>query len=63
MNAPCKDCPDRALACHDTCSKYQAFLRENNNRKALISAERALNQTLNGYRKGKFDGAGLRRHK
>lgn len=23
--APCKDCPDRHRACHDTCEKYKQF--------------------------------------
>lgn len=25
MNAPCKDCPDRHIACHDHCQKYQEW--------------------------------------
>lgn len=28
MKAPCKDCPDRCMACHDNCPKYQAFVAE-----------------------------------
>lgn len=24
VKLPCKDCPDRHTACHDTCSKYKA---------------------------------------
>lgn len=28
VNAPCRDCPDRYLACHDHCPKYQAFRAE-----------------------------------
>ncbi len=23
--APCKDCPDRHLACHDSCEKYKEW--------------------------------------
>lgn len=26
--APCKDCADRHLACHDNCPKYRAFIDE-----------------------------------
>lgn len=25
LRPPCKDCPDRRLACHDHCEKYKAF--------------------------------------
>lgn len=25
LKAPCKDCPDRYLGCHDHCDKYKAF--------------------------------------
>lgn len=27
-NAPCKDCSDRYLGCHDKCEKYQKFHKE-----------------------------------
>lgn len=26
--SPCKDCPDRARACHDVCDKYKEFRAE-----------------------------------
>lgn len=32
MKAPCKDCPDRHLACHDHCERYQAFKEWNDKR-------------------------------
>lgn len=32
MVGPCKDCPDRHLACHDHCEKYQAYKAKNNKR-------------------------------
>ena len=25
MNAPCKDCKDRKLGCHDACDNYKAW--------------------------------------
>lgn len=28
MKAPCKDCRDRVLKCHDSCEKYKAFKAE-----------------------------------
>ncbi len=28
MMAPCKDCPDRAPVCHDSCERYQAYRAE-----------------------------------
>ncbi len=39
INAPCKDCPDRAMGCHDRCKKYLNYkkqldeIREENYRK------------------------------
>ncbi len=26
--APCKDCPDRVVGCHSTCTKYQEFRKQ-----------------------------------
>lgn len=26
--APCKGCPDRAISCHSTCTKYQEFRKQ-----------------------------------
>lgn len=28
MTAPCKNCKDRYLGCHDHCDKYKAFKEE-----------------------------------
>lgn len=28
MNAPCKDCKDRHMLCHSSCSKYLAYAAE-----------------------------------
>ena len=28
MIAPCKDCPDRYLNCHDQCEKYKEYKEE-----------------------------------
>ncbi len=25
MNAPCKDCVERTVVCHDSCERYQAY--------------------------------------
>lgn len=33
VKAPCKDCPDRVSGCHSVCKKYQAFCRENEERR------------------------------
>lgn len=38
MNAPCKDCKDRAPGCHSRCEKYIAFTEEVKRRR---EAERA----------------------
>lgn len=34
--APCKDCKDRHLGCHDTCEKYLEFKHENETYKNLV---------------------------
>ena len=28
MNAPCKDCPERYLGCHQNCEKYQDYRKK-----------------------------------
>lgn len=28
MTAPCKDCQNRALGCHETCKDYAAYKKE-----------------------------------
>lgn len=28
MKSPCKDCKDRCVGCHDSCSKYLAYNAE-----------------------------------
>lgn len=33
-NAPCYNCPDRAVGCHGDCEKYRAFGLANKDRKA-----------------------------
>lgn len=51
MQAPCKDCPERHMTCHERCEKYLAYRQERdacNQRRALerrdenISIESAL---------------------
>lgn len=56
MTAPCKDCPDRHTACHDTCEKYKAFraYREklNADRAKVIDAEYGCRQLAQNWGKG-----------
>ena len=28
LKAPCQDCPDRYLGCHDSCQKYISFRKQ-----------------------------------
>ena len=42
MTTPCKDCSDRHYKCHSECEKYQAFVIENEKRKARIRLENKL---------------------
>ena len=35
-NTTCKGCPDRALACHDHCERYQAWRAEHNAEMAFL---------------------------
>lgn len=39
MNAPCKDCPDRAPHCHGQCPKYAAFRGDKEEANARRRAE------------------------
>ena len=39
MVAPCKDCPNRHLHCHNYCEKYLKFLAENEKRKEVMRLE------------------------
>lgn len=48
INAPCRDCPDRYLGCHDTCKKYISYkeaLKEIN--------EREYKKKRSEYRRGR----------
>lgn len=36
IEAPCKDCSERARACHDTCDKYKAWIAEEHRNKAFF---------------------------
>lgn len=31
LNSPCKDCPFRAMSCHDTCSEYLEYKKTREN--------------------------------
>jgi len=33
MMAPCRNCSDRDIGCHGSCSKYKAFAAENKKRR------------------------------
>lgn len=47
MNVPCKDCPDRHLACHDTCERYKAFAAW---RAEVLEKQRAQSEAEHGCR-------------
>lgn len=38
--APCKDCPNRYLGCHDKCYKYQAFRQARDEYNEMVRKER-----------------------
>ena len=40
MKAPCKDCVDRYLACHDKCERYIQFRQERDNILAKMRQEK-----------------------
>lgn len=63
MNAPCKDCPERALHCHGACERYAAYKQARNEANARRMAETAAaDATIRGVeriakaRKGKRKG-------
>jgi hypothetical protein len=43
--SPCKNCPDRALNCHSSCSKYQEFA---NGREVMRKEHRQLVDVIYG---------------
>ena len=38
--APCKDCPNRCLGCHNKCYKYQAFRQAHDEYNEMVRKER-----------------------
>ena len=38
----CKDCPDRALTCHDVCERYRAEKEERDKRRRKISEAKTI---------------------
>ena len=58
MTAPCKDCPNRVLGCHDRCESYAQYRRHRE-----TVRERALTQhEVNSYEREKYDKIMKRRH-
>jgi hypothetical protein len=45
ISSPCKDCPRRHTACHDTCGDYQAYKA----RLDAAKAQRMLENETEGY--------------
>ena len=46
----CKDCPDRYIACHDHCEKYQKALAEWKEKKAAIKHAKRMNRLYDGFK-------------
>ena len=44
VKAPCKDCPDRHLACHGSCEKYRVFKEQVTEAKHRSFVEYQLNR-------------------
>lgn len=42
----CQDCIDRFVGCHSQCDSYQAFLKDNNERKEYIRKAKEKNNSL-----------------
>lgn len=51
---PCKDCTDRQIGCHSTCSKYKAYVDLNEAHKAQLREIQALDNALKGYERRKM---------
>lgn len=62
-SAPCKNCPDRHLACHDECKKYQEYKEHNESRKAEYNRYKELQSIRYGYNKNKTKGFSFSKHK
>lgn len=50
---PCKNCPDRKRACHDTCEKYQAVREKRKLERDERLKEHMIHQDIN-YRAKKL---------
>ena len=46
LKAPCKNCPDRYLGCHDHCEKYREFDEERKRIRELAARQK---QTTHDY--------------
>lgn len=38
MTAPCKDCPERHTACHDTCPRFAAWREQHSAERVYTNA-------------------------
>lgn len=47
-SAPCKNCPDRCVACHDRCEKYQAWHAERVELNRQIAADGLIGAPTDG---------------
>lgn len=46
----CYGCTERTVGCHSTCKKYQAFVTENEARKARMKEERRIENAISTIR-------------
>ena len=49
--APCLNCPDRYLGCHDTCQKYLTYRKEQDIVNTKRSKERRFEKEMDDYEK------------
>ena len=50
MKAPCKDCEDRELGCHEKCDRYLAYRQEIEERKPNGYADYDYNRYVGGIK-------------
>ena len=51
--APCLNCQNRHLGCHDDCEKYNAYRKEQDVYKELCQKERYINRIMDTWEFGR----------
>ena len=56
INAPCKECKERNVGCHDKCEIYKDYTKERKKERLYMQEKQYGRRSVVGYYKGKFSG-------